>query len=297
MNKLTLSIKDSSISFVLSYILSQVFIVLLIIFGSIFFAVLGKNYETLTNFFNSAFGYLIIATCVNLSFILAYFFYKSKREIEPESKFNLKKLFIYIIVGLLSYILLYPIISLISHLISLCGIKTQSLTYTLSTSNYLISIISLVILPAICEELLFRGIIFKGLKKHGKIFAVTISSLMFAIFHMSVNQLVYPIIMGMLFAVIMYYENNIIYCIAIHLLNNFISLTLSYTGTSLFNTSSLYIIFALIFACIFISTLLYFLFKKDKLNTKTKSTNVEKLYLASSFVIMLLFYVIISFST
>ena len=64
----------------------------------------------------------------------------------------------------------YPIVVCFDTLLIKLGITLNTLSYELTTKNYFISLISLVIAPAICEELLFRGIIFSGLKSYGKSF-------------------------------------------------------------------------------------------------------------------------------
>lgn len=296
MKKLQLSANDSSISFVLSYIVSQLLITLLVMIFGFYFSSTGKTTDAVTQFFNTSYGYLILTATLNLSFVLIFAFVKSKREIKLTNKIKFKKLFIYILIGIISYVLLYPIINLISYKVQQCGIVSPKLPYTVTTKNYFISLISLVLLPAVCEELIFRGIIFTGLKKYGKCFSIIVSALMFAIFHMSIEQIVYPILMGVLFAVIMYYENNILYCIAIHILNNFITLTLAYFNFSFINTSTLYIAFAILFALTFIVALAFFLIKKDTNKEKIKLNINEKFYLLASFVIMIAFYLITTLS-
>jgi len=292
MKKLDLTIKDSCISFVVAYLLSQLLIVLFVLTGSVFFEIFGKNYNILNTFLKTAFGYLILTAILNISLVLTFLFFNKNKENKIIEKVNIKKISLYIAIGLISYILLYPAISLIDILLTNIGLPVQNLPYELNSTNYLISIFSLVIFPAVCEELIFRGIIFKGLKKYGKVFSIVVSALMFAIFHMSVRQFIYPLIMGSLLAVIMYYENNIIYCIIVHLLNNFTTLTLSYLGINLIWINPLYIAMAIIFIVLFISLLLYFVFKHKNNYEKTKTTSVDKKSIILSFSLMIIFYVI-----
>lgn len=153
----------------------------------------------------------------------------------------------------------------------------------------------MVIAPAICEELLFRGIIFKGLQKHGKVLSITISALMFSLFHMSISQTVYPILMGMLLAVIMYYENNIYYCIAVHLTNNFLSLTLSYFKINLIFNHWTYILLAIILLAVFLTLILTFTIKNNKNSEKQPISKTNLIILLSSLAIMILFWILVNF--
>ena len=226
--------------------------------------------------------------------LCVFLFLNRKKENKITQPVKLNKLFLYILIAITSFFTLYPIIVCIDSLLIKCGIKLSTLSYELTTKNYLISLLSLVIAPAICEELLFRGLIFKGLSKHGKTFAITISALMFSIFHMSISQTIYPILIGLLLAVIMHYEQNIYYCIAVHMTNNFLSLTLSYFKINLIFDHWTYILLAIILAAAFIYIIISLILKNHKQTEKQKLTKTELIYLLSSFGIMLFFWIIIN---
>jgi membrane protease YdiL (CAAX protease family) len=81
-------------------------------------------------------------------------------------------------------------------------------------------------LPAVAEEIFFRGLITKALSVKGKVFAVLGSAVIFALFHASLEQLLYPFFMG-IFLAIMYLETkNLVIPIIIHFVNNLIAITL-----------------------------------------------------------------------
>jgi len=87
------------------------------------------------------------------------------------------------------------------------------------------------LLPAVAEELLFRGMIFKAISKKLKpAAAITVSALMFAMYHFSMYQLVYQFALGILFACIVYYTGSVIYSMIAHFLNNFLVILFTYTG-------------------------------------------------------------------
>ncbi len=77
------------------------------------------------------------------------------------------------------------------------------------------------IAPACFEELIFRGVILGGLKKHGEVFAILISALLFSIYHMSPEKTVYQFLAGVLFGLIAIKSKSLIPSVIIHFLNNF----------------------------------------------------------------------------
>lgn len=288
--KQDLTAKESSCIFVIGFLLCQILVLLANIIGIVICASQGLDTSTIELFFNSAVGYLICASLLDLGMIICYIYSKNHYNMTSTTKPSIKKCILYAFVGLLSFLALYPIVSCIDTLIASWGFTYPNTTYPYTTVNYFISIISLVILPAVCEELLFRGVIFSGLKRYGKWLSIIITSLMFAIFHMSIYQTIYPILFGILLAGIMYKEDNIIYCIIAHAINNFTSLTLSYLNVSLIFNHWTYILLA-IFLCIswLIITILFI--NRNK-SSKTKLSKTEATFLSVSFTIMLILWLI-----
>ncbi len=292
MNKTKLTIKDSSLSFIVGFLLCQIAVVAITIIGLIVAKFFNISNETLDGFFNTATGHMILSLTLYLTMLMVFLFFNKNKENKITQKVKLLKILKYIGIATLAFFMLYPIVTCIDSLIHKIGLRVGTLSYKLTTKNYFISLISLVVAPAVCEELLFRGLIFKGLKKHGKVLSITISALMFAIYHMSVAQTIYPLLMGLLFGVIMFYENNIYYCIAAHTTNNFISLTLSYFEINLIFNHWTYILLAIILAVVFICIALLFILKNKSSQEKQHLTSNEKIYLLSSLGIMILFWII-----
>ncbi len=93
-------------------------------------------------------------------------------------------------------------------------------------------ILVIAVLPAVGEELLFRGFLFGSLREHfsgrkGKpercVWAALISGLVFAAFHMSLLKLLPTFLLGAGFAVIVWKGGSICVTMALHFLNNMIS--------------------------------------------------------------------------
>lgn len=296
MQEKRLSVKDSAISFFLGFLLCQLGVIITTCLTYIFFKIFSINTENFSLFFNTAIGYLISAITFDLILLLIFFYFKKSKSNKITSKLKIKKVFIYIGVAVVSFLCLYPIIVCIDSLLVKIGVSISTIPFNLSTKNYFISLISLVIAPAICEELLFRGIIFSGLKQHGKTLSISLTAIMFTLFHMSISQTIYPLLMGLLLSVIMYYENNIYYCIIVHLVNNLLSLTLSYLKISLVFTHWTYILLAVVLGIIFISTILYFTISKNKQQPKEKMDKTSKIYLSISLIVMILFWILVNFA-
>ena len=103
-----------------------------------------------------------------------------------------------------------------------------------SFGGVLASIVCVCVIPSVVEELLFRGLILSGLKNTGTAFAVVISGALFSLFHMSPAQTVYQFIVGMVYALIVIYGKNILYCIGLHFINNlYIVLNYYFWGVTL----------------------------------------------------------------
>jgi len=82
--------------------------------------------------------------------------------------------------------------------------------------------------PAICEELLFRGLLFSGLRRLGPAAAVTISALLFGLAHASVYRLLPTAFLGVVIGVTRRCTRSILPGMIIHALNNGLALALLY---------------------------------------------------------------------
>ena len=293
-NKLT--IKDSSIAFLSSIVLCQL--------GTLFFASVGIVIASFFNISNETFfalietaiGSLVLSLFMDALIVLIFFAFNRKKDNKIISKPKTKKILFYILLAIICYLVLYPIVVSFNSIIHKF-FPARDLTYELTTANYFISLIPMVILPAIAEELLYRGLIFKGLQKAGNTFAIIVSAIMFSLFHLSLEQTIYPILMGLIFAVIMCYENNIIYCITLHLTNNFLALTLKYFNIDLsFNHWTYYLI--AIFCLIAFITIITFIIKKLKVKSQTEQISTEhKTYFGLCLAVVFILWIIIQLST
>jgi membrane protease YdiL (CAAX protease family) len=93
-----------------------------------------------------------------------------------------------------------------------------------SEFSHLEIILSLIIIPAICEEFLFRGIIFGEYRKLGTANAIIISAVCFAMLHFSLQNFFVYLFSGLLFGFCTAMTKSIIPSIALHLLSNTLSI-------------------------------------------------------------------------
>ena len=85
------------------------------------------------------------------------------------------------------------------------------------------------IVPAFCEETMFRGIVYGGYRKHGnKCTAVLLSGFLFGIMHMNLNQALYAFAIGVLLALLFEATNSIWPTILFHFIYNAQSCCLMY---------------------------------------------------------------------
>ena len=83
------------------------------------------------------------------------------------------------------------------------------------------------IVPAIVEEGLFRGVIMRGLKQFGTVFAIVVSSLAFALMHGNLQQLVLQFFFGLLASSLVILTKNYLLGVLMHLTNNLMSTILA----------------------------------------------------------------------
>ena len=85
------------------------------------------------------------------------------------------------------------------------------------------------VVPAFCEETLFRGVVYGGYRKHGdKFVAVLLSGFLFGIMHMNLNQALYAFAIGVLLALLFEATDSIFPTMLFHFVYNAQSCCLMY---------------------------------------------------------------------
>ena len=107
-------------------------------------------------------------------------------------------------------------------------------TVDIPMDNVACLIIFVCIIPAVCEEILFRGGIFNGLLQKSCLKGILLSAFLFALFHMNPAQTLPQIVLGCVFALVFAKSGSIYSIIICHFFSNLcvviLSLTLEPTG-------------------------------------------------------------------
>ena len=158
-----------------------------------------------------------------------------------------------------------------------------------NVGDLLINLLVLALLPAIAEELFFRGALQKTiLRMSGKPWlSILISSVIFALLHNSVFKLLPILTLGILLGTVYYVTRNLWYNITIHFLNNaFAVLSVYYAGKSevlkkLSGDDMTVPFYAALISLIIAVGIIYFMKKESDKALPEIITNEDNDYLAS----------------
>lgn len=89
-----------------------------------------------------------------------------------------------------------------------------------SPSEALVAIFAVAVVPAITEEMLFRGVILTKLKPYGQGFAVVVSSVLFSLMHGNFVQIPFTLFVGLVLGYVTIYSGSILPAMLIHFANN-----------------------------------------------------------------------------
>lgn len=136
-------------------------------------------------------------------------------------------------------------------------------TFTAGVNEYTVSypylILTYVLIPAIAEELLFRGVIFSHLERISFPLAATVSCVMSALYGFSLGGLIPTLFTAAMLTFVLYTTGSIIPCIIVHLLVNLYKLFLEANIASYFLSSQNdFLLFITVSGALLISALLFF---------------------------------------
>ena len=81
-------------------------------------------------------------------------------------------------------------------------------------------LLTVAVLPAVFEELIFRGLLLKGLKNFGTVAAVLLCGALFSLYHQNPAQTIYQFLCGAAFALVAVKAGSILPTVLSHFLNN-----------------------------------------------------------------------------
>lgn len=178
-----------------------------------------ENYEKKDWYLHLSF--LITPVC----FLLIFLFFLRRGDVEKRETFRRAKPIYFLIatflcVGLLSLSELNGL--LIRFYKKAFGYQETELALpSVKGAGFLRSVFTVCVLPAITEELFFRGAVLNGLKGLGRVGACLSCGALFALFHQNPAQTAYQFVCGTAFAFVALQSGSIFPTVLTHFLNNF----------------------------------------------------------------------------
>ena len=115
----------------------------------------------------------------------------------------------------------------------------QAVNSSVMMDSFIASLVVVALIPAICEEVLFRGFLlssFKGKSKKSKIWAIIIVGILFGIMHLNFIRIVPTAMLGILFAYSALVTQSIWTSVFMHFLNNGFSVCVLYLNENYLHT-------------------------------------------------------------
>ncbi len=181
---------------------------------------------------------LYLAVCSTLSSlaivgVLVYqcCFKKRTLKVLSVNKFSVKALIPTILLCLGMFLGLGFVNIKFSEIMAGLGVKISQPTIPLKNIwQFLLFTLTLVVLPAIFEELFFRGLLLNSLQEHGTVTKVIAVGICFALYHCNLGQFAYQFIYGVAFCLLALYAKSTLPCVIAHFINNFAIILFEYLG-------------------------------------------------------------------
>lgn len=120
--------------------------------------------------------------------------------------------------------LLMPLTTLLSEAGAKLGGNMMELfehSVSLTEQSFPEMLFSTALIPAVFEELFFRGFLYAGFRKaRGARFAIVLTSVLFGFFHMNVQQILYAVVLGIVLAILREVTGSIWAGCLYHFVNN-----------------------------------------------------------------------------
>ncbi len=92
--------------------------------------------------------------------------------------------------------------------------------YYMEDYSLILQFITIALVPAFCEEFLFRGVVLSNLMPYGKATAIIVSSVLFGLMHSNFYQFLYATAAGILLGAVYVLTDSIWCSVLIHMINN-----------------------------------------------------------------------------
>lgn len=166
----------------------------------------------------------ILVSIISFGIVLLIGFKKTKRNFNEVFKFNGVSPILWMAVTIFSIglvVVISELDNLLNHVLPVPDYFRQMFESIIGGQTFVISIIYVGIIPAIVEELFFRGLILDGFtRNYSKWKAILMSALFFGLIHLNPWQFFTGFIMGLIAAWICIETGSILLCMFIHFFNN-----------------------------------------------------------------------------
>jgi CAAX amino terminal protease family. len=178
----------------------------------------------------------IFVLIIIYSLPIIFYFFTSKASIADT--FSIKKLKpVNILLVILISVIIQPLLMLISTFSAIIFPNNISSVFEIySTYPLWFVIVSIAVIPAFCEELFFRGIVFSNYRNVSFFKAALACGFIFGMAHMDGQQFFYAFFMGTIFCYLVYKTGSIFASIISHFIINCSQSMLAY---HLYNTSEI----------------------------------------------------------
>ncbi len=164
---------------------------------------------------------------------------------------------------------------------NLLDITPQETTVDFVSDRAFVLVITSVILPAVCEELLIRGIALSEYARYGVSISVIMTSVVFALFHGNVTAIPALFVAGVFYAVLTHLFKSMWPAMICHLINNalslYISLNTDFIRYLLSDVIFIVVIVCLMFIILYVTLRLLEKVIDDLGNKRRLKTNVKQL--------------------
>lgn len=195
----------------------------------------------LLNFLGTAADYVLsIVIQIGLLFCLSIFLFAGRTKAKVKDvfsfykfkKINWKAILISIAIGVVVYLLNVLITTFFNAFLTALGYKFSNGSSMTEYPVWLlfVNLLMTAVLPGICEETAHRGALLNGLSAMGQKKALIISSLLFGLLHLNIEQVFYATLIGLLVGYITCICNTIYPAIIIHFMNNAMSVIMGFSS-------------------------------------------------------------------
>lgn len=166
---------------------------------------------------------MVLQFLVEVLMVLPAVFYLTGRQ-QP-----LKRSFGLTIPGWKEWLLLLPLAVCVDKIAEFINVLSQLITPNVVSNHmiplimeypFFISFFVIAVTPAVCEELIYRGVLYRNYRKSGIAVGVLLSGFLFGIMHMNLNQFSYAFVLGILLALVTEITGSMLPTMFLHLYIN-----------------------------------------------------------------------------